>query len=72
MNLLPPDVTTPTAPKRPITAVTPAPAPEAKTPPPTATRLKCHPPNQPWNYNIVLDTTTEQRYLQQGWVCDPF
>ena len=38
---------------------------------PSAIRLRCNPPRQPSYYNIILDTVTLQRYLQQGWVCRP-
>ena len=48
----------------------PAPPPDAPRAP-SAIRLRCNPPRQPSYYNIILDTVTLQRYLQQGWVCRP-
>ena len=58
-----------------LSSTTPAlasPAPPPGAPGATsAIRLRCHPPRQPSYYNIILDTVTLQRYLQQGWVCRP-
>ena len=72
-------LTSPTAGKSPTTPsrarrwsfIAGPPAPPPPVAPRPQVRLRCHPPEEQSYYNIILDTVTLQRYLQQGWVCRP-
>jgi hypothetical protein len=71
VSLLQPVPTAPGLFQRPPIGVTPPPPGAPGGPAAQPVNLRCHPKGQPWNYNLVQDTITLQRYLAQGWVCDP-